>query len=283
MIRVWTEDLEAACKRIGRERFLSAPPADAEVVSCADLLRDRERLLSAITLAGSFDDGPPPPDQDIRGSASRWTRRYGSSLVTPVLVALAEGVGVDASLANVSVVLTRGMPSASTFDAGETVTCRERDTSWRVEGSRLATLDMLRAFALRRLFDENLRPMFAAVRAIAKLSERVHWSNVAESVDLLYVDAEARLDAASFATYGEDRALFPEAPTLPGVAGPNPLRGLIRHEPVAEPDFPMPLQVREVCCACYLMPNRPQKYCRNCPLLPTQELVEKIRIYRLAR
>ena len=61
---------------------------------------------------------------------------------------------------------------------------------------------------------------------------------------------------------------------IPGVDGPNPMRGLLYWEPASEIGHTN--QVRRVCCANFVVPGRTQGYCRNCDLITP---ADRLRMY----
>jgi peroxiredoxin Q/BCP len=71
-----------------------------------------------------------------------------------------------------------------------------------------------------------------------------------------------------------------ESDELPGVPGPNVLKGWMTRDPVDEPDFPRPLPLRHVCCVHYLLPDRIGRFCSNCPLISSEERIAMARSAR---
>jgi len=135
------------------------------------------------------------------------------------------------------------------------------------------TVDDLRRRVWGQLYGAHLAPLFAAVNEVTGASANLLWSNAAEWADYIADVAVWHLapeDAAPIVA--ESEALF-DAETLPGVAGPNPLKGLVRRDPVDGPDFPRGIQLRRHCCITYQLPSRTGRLCFNCPFLPLDERI----------
>ena len=77
--------------------------------------------------------------------------------------------------------------------------------------------------------------------------------------------------------YYEDRLALLGAPSIPGIAGPNALRGLVDWPAIDAPDFPHGVQTRRICCVTYLLPDRLGRLCQNCAFLPLGDRVALIR------
>lgn len=276
-----SEQIFEALAAVGRERFFhTEPPSGAEVASCERFL-DREYLSRAVLRAGTFGTGAPRDDQDMRAAASRLIRSYVSAITAPIQVALAAGVALDGAASRWSVVYKSDIPQSCFATRESAVTlCDERPTTWRVSGTRVRTVHELRERAIGTLLRDHLRPLFDGVLQLVHLSPSVLWCNLAEPLDLLYEDVVGRLDPVRQRPFAADHAALFEAEALAGVDGPNPLRGQLRWETISEPDFVRPLQVRNTCCAVFVLPDRPVRYCRNCPLVPTSELVTLVRGWR---
>jgi siderophore-iron reductase FhuF len=269
----------AELARIGRRRFLQLEiPDGAEVVPSTRFL-DGDYLRGAFIRAGSFGNCSHDANLDLRAAASRWTRMYASSLVNAVLAGMILGIGIDASLERTAMLMKSDAPGSLVLadPSQDAVACDARPSSVdATEFSRVSTVDELRAYVLERLFTHNLTRVFDAVHALVKLSPKVVWSNVAESIDLFY---DSGLEQGETETYLSDRRAIIMNASLAGV-GPNPLHGLLRWEKVDASDLPLPLQIRNHCCIVYLLPDRPVTYCRNCPLIPLDEIVSGTRAYR---
>lgn len=277
--------LAAAVAKLGRfgasyPLYLEAPPGH-EVHPAADLFEARnlgrfcERAIAEWTTR--------PEEEDIRAAASRFMRRYCGTMAAAALVPLAHGVAFDLSIERVAVLIRSGMPMGAVLDpagAGP-FGSPERPTDLPVATRPLPTVAALREAALRSLVGGNLVPVFEHVLQYARLNPKVLWATAAEQIDLLFESAVAGHDARELAPFAEDRDAILFGPTLPGVAGANPLLGLLSWELADDPAFPRPLQVRQICCVCYVIPGR-ATYCRTCGLLTPGERLELWRAWRAA-
>jgi len=264
----------------GNGRLFTQPPA-GQVVTPATRFMDADRLRASIVRAvsGASVDGG---EQDLRPAASRWTRQYAAAVLPGILVGLAAGIGVDASIDRCAIVERNHLPAGLLLDSdapGTLVWPWRPGTTW--VNARLAqSRAELRERVLNSLFAHHLLPLFERVLDVAKLSPDVLWSNVAEHADLVYEAARLRLDSLELQPFEEDAASLLDGPDLPGVAGPNPLRGWIERDPVDEPDFPRPMQLRRICCLHYLIPDRIGRLCSNCPLATREQRVSTARSAR---
>jgi len=260
-------------------RVFAEAPADREVIPAARFLEPdalRTAILRAAGGAGIDDDA-----LDLRPSAARWTRQYAAAILPAILAPLAAGVALDASIERCTIVMNGHLPGGLHLDdpAGGALFWPERVGAVWEHGRLAASLDDLRAHAFRTLFTQHLVPLFDQVLAQAKLSSDVLWSNVAEHATLIYDSARSHLTPPPQAL-DEDDALLMKGASLPGLAGPNPLRGWIVREPVDQPDFPQPLLLRRVCSLHYLLPDRIGRFCSDCPLISKEERIAQARIAR---
>jgi ferric iron reductase protein FhuF len=129
----------------------------------------------------------------------------------------------------------------------------------------------------RKLYAQHLAPLFARVLELTRVSTNTMWSNAAEWVGVVSDAAleYARVEAAE--PFTAERVALLGAGSLPGVAGSNPLRGVVQWAPVDEPDFPLGVQTRVHCCMTYLLPDRLGRLCANCPFLPLEDRVALFR------
>jgi hypothetical protein len=216
-----------------------------------------------------------PKEEDIRAAASRFMRRFLHSVQAPTIVALANGVAWDLTLDRISIVWRAELPLGSVIDIRglETFTTPERPTSWPVQGTPLPTLDDLRDRALLALFGDVHRRSFERVLASVRVSPRLLWSQAAECADYYYDYALELLGGEERGRHAADRERILFGDTLPGVEGANPLKQLLAWDDFRD-DPRMPqrlLQVRTVCCFNYVIPGRPDKYCRTCGLISEAE------------
>ena len=283
----WHGSLEAELEKLNRwlrGRFVPEPAATDEVVPALKY-RDLDFLRTAID-RGKFTTASPPLDPagenidvDLRIAVSRFTRQYSSSVTAVALTALANGVGLDTSAARCRVIVRANIPFLTVLDVpdGEPIRCAERPSTWPVQGREVATLRELREFVWRKLYAENLAPLFARVLEVTKVAPNLCWTNATEWVANVSDAADEYLDPAAARPYNEDRLALLDAPSIPGIAGANPLHGLIDWLPYDAPDFPHGVQTRQICCVTYLLPDRLGRLCQNCGFLPVQERVDLIR------
>ena len=283
----WHASLEAELEKLDRwmrGRFVPEPAPTDEIVP-ALRYHDLDYLRSAIargkftTMSPPMDSGGESIDVDLRIAVSRFTRQYSSSVSAVALTALANGVGLDCSAARCRVIIRANIPFLTILDVpeGEPLRCAERPTSWPVNGREVKTLRELREFVWRKLYAENLAPLFARTLQVTKVATNLCWTNAAEWVANVSDAAEEYLDPAAARPYYEDRVALLEAPTIPGIDGANPLHGLIDWQPYDAPDFPHGVQTRGICCVTYMLPDRLGRLCQNCGFLPLQDRVDLIR------
>jgi len=283
----WHASLEAELESLDRwlrGRFVPEPAPTDEVVP-ATKYHDLDYLRAAIS-RGKFTTMSPPVnadgeniDVDLRIAVSRFTRQYSSSVSAVALTALANGVGLDCSAARCRVIIRANIPFLTVLDVpdGEPLRCAERPTTWPVTGREVKTLRELREFVWQKLYAENLAPLFARTLEVTKVATNLCWTNAAEWVANVSDAADEYLAPEAARPYYDDRIALLDAPAIPGIAGPNPLRGLMEWLPYDAPDFPHGVQTRGICCVTYMLPDRLGRLCQNCGFLPIQERVDLIR------
>jgi hypothetical protein len=283
----WHASLEGELERLDRwlrGRFVPTPAPTDEVVPAMQY-HDLDYLRAAIS-RGKFTTMSPPMnadgesiDVDLRIAVSRFTRQYSSSVSAVALTALANGVGLDCSAARCRVIIRANIPFLTVLDVpeGEPLRCAERPTTWLVEGREVATLGELREFVWQKLYAENLAPLFARTLEVTKVSTNLCWTNAAEWVANVSDAADEYLTPEEATPYYEDRLALLDAPTIPGIPGANPLRGLMDWQPYDAQDFPHGVQTRGICCVTYMLPDRLGRLCANCGFLPLQDRVDLIR------
>lgn len=277
-------------ERLGRwfrGRLIEEPAPSDEVVPAEKYL-DIEFLRSAIARAASIqpqvaeqrrdiavEDGA---DLDLRIAVSRFTRQYVSSISAVALVGLAYGVGLDLSPARCRMIIRSNVPFLVHVDirAENALRCAERPNTLTASGPVLGTLDALRAYVWEQLYAHHIAPLFSRAMEVTKVSPRLMWSNAAEWVGNASDSADEYLNPSEATPFFEDRIAILDAPSLPGIAGPNPLTGLLAWcEPTA--DFPHGQHVRSVCCVTFYLPDRLGRLCQNCPFLPVNDRLALIR------
>lgn len=276
----WREPLVAEMERLDRwvrGRFVAEPRPDDEVVSATqyldpDFLRAAIERVRVAAATGIRDLDRDEAEVDVRIAVSRFTRHY-ACVTLAALTALANGVGIDASAARCRYVIRGNIPFIALVDDAEPLACAERPNTWGVRGREVRTVSELREHVWRKLYAENLAPLFDRVREITKVSRDLVWTNAAEWCTGVSGAADEYLGGASAVPYVDDRVALLDAATLPGLAGPNPLRGLIGWDPLDAPDFPRGVELRRICCVTYMLPDRLGRLCGNCPHLPFEERV----------
>jgi len=237
-------------------------PLDAESIAAVDLM-ERETLRSYAARAVKEWSGHPL-DEDPRAAVSRLIRRYLGSVITAALVPLVHGVGLELAPKRVRVIMQSDLPQGTVIDAGQVLLSAERPATWTVRGTEVASIAELRDRVFAALLG-HISWSFAAIVASIKVSPNLLWSTAAEQIDLLWEYAIEGRTPAAFVAASADREQLLFAKELPGMAGPNPMLGLLYWEPAG--DRIHQIQVRRVCCANFVVPGRTQGYCRNCDLI----------------
>jgi len=282
-LRAWQEGMLEQLEALGlADRIMTTPPSSGEVVRGGRFFA-AEYLRDAIESAGASLHGrlavQPKSDEErevkLTAAASRFTRYYMSSLTFAAFVGLARGVGLDLAPHRCTKVFMHGLPGGYLLgDPGEgVVTCAERAAAWPIDGQTVATIGELRAHVWKQLYGENFAPLIALTKETTRATGNLLWSNAAEMVAFVADQAVALLDPTEAAPFVEDADALLNADVVPGIAGPNPMRGLIEWVPVDEPDFPRGVQLRPHCCITYVLPVRTGLLCGNCPFLPLEDRI----------
>lgn len=273
--------VEAGIDRLGRDgrshMLYTAPPEGEEVVPALELLsvenlrRASERAVTAWSAH--------PSEEDMRAAVSRFWRRYTHCLGLPLLLPVVSGVAVDFSLARTSIVMKAATASAKVadmpgglvvdLDGAEVFTSDERPTNPPITGSNVGTMRDLRERAIASIMRDQFAAAIERILKFVKVSPNMLWAQVAETVDLEYEYVIDHFTADEYAPFAEDRQLILFGETLPGIAGPNPLAGQLEWETI--PGFKRPRHVRKVCCINYIVPGRPEPYCRSCGIISRDE------------
>ncbi len=287
----WEVALRRELTALGRwfeGRYVAEPGRDDDVVPATRFL-EPDFLRAAIargqttsfhpTASSESASSEDDDDVNLRIAVSRFTRQYASSVSAVALAGLAQGVGLDVSASRCRILFYHDVPFRTSLDT-ENMTflrCAERPTSWSVDGPTVESVDELRQLTWRRLYGEHLAPLFELVRQVTSVSQALLWTNAAEWVGEISDAADEYLDAEAARPYVADRVAAFEAESLPGVAGPNPLRGRVEWHAYDAPDFPHGVEVRKHCCMTYLLPDRLGRLCSNCGFLPLEDRVALIR------
>jgi hypothetical protein len=280
--RGWHEGILEQIQELGLDRVVMTAPPSAEVVR-GDRFFEPEYLRDAIWSAGVSFAGhlPAQPDSDeqrdvkLTAAASRFTRYYMGSLSFVAFVGLARGIGLDLAPHRCTKAIVHGLPRDSVLgDLGDDVlTCAERPAVWPVDGPMVGTVAELRHHVWGQLYGRNFAPLIELTQKTTRATGKVLWSNAAEMAAFVADQAAVNLSPTAAAPFVEDADALLNAETLPGVAGPNPLRGLIEREPVGEGDFPLGLHTRPHCCITYVLPVRTGLLCGNCPFLSAEDRI----------
>lgn len=267
------EVLVASLKRFGRfgssYPIYVAAPSGAEVVRTAELF-EKENLRRASERA-ILEWTSHPEEEDVRAAFSRFWRRYCDSLALPLILPLANGVALDFSFARTSFVISGDMPHGVVVDlaGAELFTCDERPSSWTVHGTKLRTAEELRERAQGNVLGQHFQVVIDHVLESVRVSRGMLWAGLAEAIDLGYDAAVDHYTAEEYAPLKEDRDRLLFGATLPRIPGANPLAGQLKWEHI--PGFKRPQQVRKICCFNYVVPSRPEPYCRTCGVITREE------------
>jgi hypothetical protein len=254
--------------------YLDAPDG-AETISAKELHTPGPLRDFAMRAVKEWTERPL--DQDPRAAVSRLIRRYAGSVVTAAMAPLAHGIGLDTSPHRIDVIIKGDLPRGIVLRVDEVLGCADRPATWPVATRQVVSLARMREDVFANLF-AGFAWSFEQVIASIKVSPQLLWSTVAEQVDLLWENAMDGRDAAVFARAVEDRELALTDENLPGVGGPNPMRDLLFWEPSNEEGHRV--EVRRVCCANFVVPGRPDVYCRNCGLITPAERLTKWSAWR---
>ena len=288
----WNRSLAQGIGRLGRwfqGRYVLDGPGSVDAVPATRYF-EPDFLRQAIASAHSVDrellledrpdhvDDEPEVDINLRIAISRLTRHYTGCLTVAALSALAHGVALDLSPRNCRIRTRLSLPFTLVLDAlgdGAVVT-GERPTPWQVDGRTVATLAEARAHVWENLYARHLAPFFAVVRSLTRVSERLLWTNAAEWVGMVSDSADEYLSGAG-RPYVDDRRALLGAPAIPGLPGPNPLRGLVVWDEIDDTAFPHGIHRRGACCLNYRLDDRRGRLCQNCPLMPLEERIALVR------
>jgi ferric iron reductase protein FhuF len=257
-------------------------PQGWETVPAKDLL-DLENLRTYFTRAIS-EWSDHPTEEDQRAGASRFLRRYIGSIAAATYIPLSAGVALDVGISRVQVLIRNDLTLGTVIDldGAAVYVSKARPTTWPIEGVPVGSVEELRGRALESLFREHLVPAFERVREVIGVSKKLIWTTAAESIEYMYENARPYFDSAGWLPLDEDRAVIHSADTVPGIDGPNPMKGLLEWEDFGDPDVPGPVHMRRVCCVNYVVPGRGTTqtggYCRTCGILPPEE---RHRLWRL--
>ncbi|MBM4421437.1 MAG: hypothetical protein FJ034_07655 [Chloroflexi bacterium] len=154
------------------------------------------------------------------------------------------------------------------LDGAELFTSAEWPTAWPLRETPLPSAAALRERAVASHVRDNVLPVFDRVNEEVRVAHNLLLATLAEQIDQFGELAWLGFEGAARARFVEDRDALQFGATLPGAPGPNPLRGLLSFERVD--GYRQALEVRNVCCAQFVVKSRPITWCRTCNLI-TQE------------
>jgi ferric iron reductase protein FhuF len=280
----WRDHMVRQLDDLGRwvkDRLVIEPEPGRELIP-AERYLDPDYLYEAVILAQFIDQVPSAAAEraapDLRVAASRFTRQYASAMSAVALAGLARGVGIDVSLSRCTLMLKYNVPVVVMVDTTdqELLRCAERSTTWPADGPVVESLDELRRYVCRKLYSENIEPIFTRLLDLTNVSPKLLWANAAEWVGMVSDAAGEYLTAADAAPFLADRRTLLEAAELPGRPGPNPLHGQLDWVPTGRAEFPWEVQTRRVCCINYQLESRKGRLCQNCSFLPLDDRVALI-------
>lgn len=268
-------ELERLLGRRGRLRVHGASPADAELAAAEEYL-DPRTLRRSIDRCVEMHGISASAGFDLRAAASRWSRHYAGAVMQAPLVAMAFGYEIDVSLERCQFVTQNSLPEGIVLGGQyQPLAYSERLRTPVVNIRGEVDLGQIRKSVLGSAIEGNLVRIIEAVRRLVKVSERMLWCNVAEQVEMVYEHAAPIGPAA--AELAADHELIFNSDILPGCTRPNPLRRTLVWERIQEADFAATLSKREVCCITYSLPDRPGRFCWNCPLVEQERRIAMAR------
>jgi ferric iron reductase protein FhuF len=252
--------------------ILTQPPVDAEVMALNDYLQP-ETLLSVIKARSEYDK-----TQDIRIAASIWNKVYSWTTLPGVLALMTwAGVGLDAGLENVSLILEEGQPKAVWFhDLSRTVIYPKRSPipiPKNYPGKIVNSVDALHQAVFTGLFQQNLALMIDRVHNLTKLSKKTMWGNAVNASEGQFAELSKCISPEAIEI---DYSVLYEQPYSSVMPDRNPLYNLVRTEQLNEPGLPTQVTVRLTCCLYIFIPPYDGK-CANCPLIKPQERIALIK------
>jgi siderophore-iron reductase FhuF len=252
---------------------LSPPPDNAKIVTATEYLQPETLLANIAEIAASRKT------DDLRVAASLWNKWYNNALLPPFLGYITLiGVGLDATLENVSIILCNGQPSSLLLHSFEnTAIYAPRFPTPIPEdytGKLVSSVEELHQAVFTGLFHNHLAVVIERVNSLTKLSKNVMWGNTANVCAGLY-DWFAQCPNTE-AQRTSDRIALLENKSSFVMPHRNPLYKLMRSEKLAQPDLPAEVTVRGTCCLIFRMPPN-FRSCGSCPLLKTEERVVRIR------
>ncbi len=242
-----------------QNRLILTPPSEAEETIAAPDYLALDRLRASLE---AFAEARGIPDLAI--AASLWNKHYNNALIPAVLPAMTLlGVGLNASLENVSLVLKNQTPQAiALHQISNAVIYPPRWGRGAVpQANRVGACADLYRFVLRSLF-EHLSVAIAQINQLTRLPKSVMWGNTGNVCHYLYNEL-ANCPGVAIAVQ-TDRAMLFEQSANPAGAGRNPLYQTVVLKTAKNSGGLAPMTLRRTCCLLFRMPD--SHYCGNCPL-----------------
>lgn len=232
------------------------------------------------------------PTANLKVAASLWSKHYIGLIVYRTLGLMTlGGIGLDSSLANLSVALTvaegaerqegKGSPRwASWTSLNEIRVYPARYPLSPASASnfqQVATLDELYQFTLVKLFQENFAPAWEQIHAATGVSKKLLWGNLGVMTHATYNFLTNNIKPM-LPAIAEDSHFINESLQNSYVSpDPNPLYRQIIHQTIDEPGISEPIRLRQTCCLWYRLPET-QK-CLTCPLTKPAERLERWKVH----
>lgn len=220
---------------------------------------------------------------NLKIEASLWTKYYVTTVYPLVLGAMSlAGVGIDASLANTKLVMSRtagtkkmdglGYPIRVIFeDVSGAVVYRPRcEVPELAQAARpVGSLPELHRAVFQSLFEEHITPLFDRWQAVTGVSKKILWGNLGVGIYSFYSFLAETLDCP--AAHTEDGpALLDTVENELIAPGRNPLYQPILLRPSLDPNDSNLMQLRTTCCLWYKVPQAEK--CHSCPLIKPGEI-----------
>ena len=252
--------------------ILAQPADDTEVIPATQYLQP-DNLLSIFKASPEYQQ-----TQDLRVAASLWNKSYSWTPLPSVLALMTSvGVGLDASLDNVSFVFKSGeLQALWLHDLSRTVIYPERSPlpiPNNYPGRLVTSVQELHQFVFTGLFQNHLNVIINRIYALTKLSQTTMWGNAVNASQGLFEDLNSYASTEAIKT---DYSTLFEQPNSAVMPGRNPLYNLLRTQTLNEPGLPPEVRFRATCCLIALIPPEHKK-CGNCPLLKPHERIAKLK------
>lgn len=238
-----------------------------EIVSLNDYLQP-DRILAEIKASSEYQKS-----QDLRIAASVWNTIYSWATLPGILTLMTwAGIGLDASLENVSFVLEEGRPKAIAFHDLSGMVIDPKRSQIPIPshhpGKIVNRIEDLYQVVFTGLFQRNLAPMIDRVHQLTKLSKKTMWGNAVNASERLFFILSQWTDQN---TINMDYSVLYEQPHSLVMPGKNPLYNLID----IEPNSPQNSKIRRTCCL-YTFISPEHESCGNCPLNKSRQEKTKV-------